>query len=70
MPRQAVEVDSGVQMKPLGKQTHNRYVSAVRAELKAWHGIGEDERNRMLMFAVLVEKRMSGEDVEAFVNGK
>ena len=57
-------------MKPLGKQTHNRYVSAVRAELKAWHGIGEDERNRMLLFAVLVEMRMNGEYVEAFVNGK
>jgi hypothetical protein len=57
-------------MKPLGKITHNRYVSAVRKELKAWHGIGEDERNRMMMFAVLVEKRMNGEDVEAFVNGE
>ena len=57
-------------MKPLGKITHNRYVSAVRAELKAWNGIGEDERNRMMIFAVLVEKRMSGEDFEAFVNGK
>lgn len=56
-------------MKPLGKITHNRYVSAVRKELKAWHGIGEDERNRMMMFAVLVGKRMNGEDVEAFANG-
>lgn len=57
-------------MKPLGKNTHNRYVSAVRKELKAWHGIGEDERNRMMIFAVLVEMRMNGEDVEAFVNRK
>jgi hypothetical protein len=55
-------------MKPLGKITHNRYVSAVRKELKAWHGIGEEERNRMMMFAVLVEMRINGEDVEAFVN--
>ena len=57
-------------MKPLGKITHNRYVSAVRAELKAWRWIGEDDRNMMRMFAVLVEKRMNGEDVEVFVNEK
>ena len=54
--------------KSSGKPKRMKFSAAVRAELGKWR-ISAEDKAMVMMFCALVGMRMSGEDVEAFVNG-